>query len=265
MNINTFNTLLAHPQDISAGHDHALAQIIKDYPFFQSARALQLKGLKQADSYHYNKALKTTAVYTTDRDVLFDYITATEFSQESLADALVGHQESIKSLEVDHQVVGHQQTLTDTEPTNTSSETPELTHRPLEFQKEERHTFEQWLQLTQLTPIDRQKHKKGDQNNPNAQLDHPLTHKIDRINKFIANRPKLDPNSHYSSTTDLSQPFTNSPEEIMTETLARVYVAQKNYPKSIEAYKILILKYPEKSGFFADQIRGIEQLINAAQ
>jgi hypothetical protein len=42
-------------------------------------------------------------------------------------------------------------------------------------------------------------------------------------------------------------------------------VAQKNYPKAIEAYKILILKYPEKSGFFADQIRGIEQLINAAQ
>ena len=46
----------------------------------------------------------------------------------------------------------------------------------------------------------------------------------------------------------------------MTETLAKVYVQQKNYKKAITAYKILILKYPEKSGFFADQIRAIEKL-----
>ena len=46
----------------------------------------------------------------------------------------------------------------------------------------------------------------------------------------------------------------------MTETLARVYLEQKNYKKAIQAYKILILKNPEKSGFFADQIRAIEKL-----
>jgi lipopolysaccharide biosynthesis regulator YciM len=48
----------------------------------------------------------------------------------------------------------------------------------------------------------------------------------------------------------------------MTETLARVYLQQKNYKKAIQAYKILILKNPEKSGFFADQIRAVEKLIN---
>ena len=48
----------------------------------------------------------------------------------------------------------------------------------------------------------------------------------------------------------------------MTETLATVYLQQKNYKKALQAYHILILKYPEKSGFFADQIRAIEKLIN---
>jgi hypothetical protein len=40
----------------------------------------------------------------------------------------------------------------------------------------------------------------------------------------------------------------------MTETLARVYLEQKKISKAIQAYEILILKYPEKSSFFADRI-----------
>jgi hypothetical protein len=40
----------------------------------------------------------------------------------------------------------------------------------------------------------------------------------------------------------------------MTETLARL-LEQKNIKK--RTYEILILKYPEKSGFFADRISDI--------
>jgi hypothetical protein len=46
----------------------------------------------------------------------------------------------------------------------------------------------------------------------------------------------------------------------MTETLAKVYLEQKKYNKAIQAYEILILKYPEKSSFFADQINEIKNL-----
>jgi len=59
---------------------------------------------------------------------------------------------------------------------------------------------------------------------------------------------------------NLAEQSTTAPESLMTETLAKVYLEQKNYKKAIQAYKILILKNPEKSGFFADQIRAIEKL-----
>ena len=49
-------------------------------------------------------------------------------------------------------------------------------------------------------------------------------------------------------------------EGFMTETLARIYLEQKNYDKAIKSYKILSLKYPEKSSFFADQIKAVKQL-----
>jgi hypothetical protein len=35
---------------------------------------------------------------------------------------------------------------------------------------------------------------------------------------------------------------------------------QKKYHKAIQAYEILILKYPEKSSFFADRILDIKHL-----
>ena len=46
----------------------------------------------------------------------------------------------------------------------------------------------------------------------------------------------------------------------MTETLARVYLEQKKYKNAIQAYKILSLKYPEKSSFFADRIKAVEKI-----
>ena len=51
-----------------------------------------------------------------------------------------------------------------------------------------------------------------------------------------------------------------TPSSIMTETLAQIYLEQKKYENAIKAYRILILKYPEKSGFFADRIKAIKNL-----
>ena len=56
--------------------------VINEYPYFQSARALYLKGLKNKGSFKYNQELKTTAAYTTDRSILFDYITSRSLSSK---------------------------------------------------------------------------------------------------------------------------------------------------------------------------------------
>ena len=48
----------------------------------------------------------------------------------------------------------------------------------------------------------------------------------------------------------------------VSETLAKIYVAQGNFPKAIYAYQQLSLKYPEKKIFFANQISELEKKIN---
>ena len=47
--------------------------------------------------------------------------------------------------------------------------------------------------------------------------------------------------------------------KFVTETLAEIYLKQALWDKAINAYEVLSLKYPEKSGFFADRIRDIKK------
>lgn len=48
----------------------------------------------------------------------------------------------------------------------------------------------------------------------------------------------------------------------VSETLAKIFVLQGNYPKAIQVYEQLMLNYPEKKVFFANSIEQIKEKIN---
>ena len=79
MNTKTYIYLLANPEKINQEHQDELSDLIAEYPYFQSARAIHLKGLIKTNSFKYNQALKKTAAYTVDRSVLFNFITSQNF------------------------------------------------------------------------------------------------------------------------------------------------------------------------------------------
>jgi len=83
--------------------------------------------------------------------------------------------------------------------------------------------------------------------------------KFELIDKFIEENPKIIP-SESSSKIDIQSSLKIDKNELMTETLAKVYLEQKKFKKAIQAYKILSLKYPEKSSFFADRIKAVEKI-----
>jgi hypothetical protein len=285
MNTQKYISLLAKPQQISQEDLSDLGTIISKYPYFQSARALQLKGLKKENSFLYNDSLKKTAAYTTDRDVLFDYITSEAFIQNEISEHILQHSEAIQAMEVVSENVSEQVSLEIDrqlkaeikkaeailspklfERKELEKEVEEIinTNEPLSFTKTETHSFTEWLKLTKATPIDR---SDEEVETDDSHTNNDVERKFELIEKFIQEKKK--PSDILKSKSvptpeeniNLAEPFTKSSESLMTETLAKVYLQQKNYTKAIQAYKILILKYPEKSGFFADQIRAIQKLI----
>ena len=85
------------------------------------------------------------------------------------------------------------------------------------------------------------------------------TEKEELIDKFIQNNPKIQPITKDKNISIIVQE-NKQDASLMTETLAKVYLEQKKYDNAIQAYRILSFKYPEKSGFFADQIKRIQIL-----
>jgi tetratricopeptide (TPR) repeat protein len=300
LNTKDYTYLLNKPYSITERQTAELESILTEFPYLQSARAIYLKGLYNRDSFRYNSELKKTAAYTTDRSVLFDYIISEDFrsidkvifeeEEKALSDIVVKGsevvssppanfnklEESIKYLvkeantEVIPVVLEDKESaieITTVQDEVLKAEENEIIEdvndkkpsinstpgSPLDFNENETHSFAEWLQLSKLAPIQREV-----QETPIVNED--LDKKYSLINKFIAANPKIAPVKKDSPTpANTGKGVTESPG-LMTETLARVYLEQKKYTKAIQAYEILILKYPEKISFFADRISEIKNL-----
>ena len=362
MNSAEYTSLLTHPDAVDERATDALEKIITEFPYFQSARALRLKGLYNQNSFQYNYALKVTAAYTTDRSVLFDFITSDTFTAiaktdyeakqsgvealpsaevvaaptvtvetENLTEVDLAKQSILTSIreaeqiekpavdevvekvdvaqeinpeefgpigeepqflpeaiapveftpvavpeiviaeadepmvdspaiesEIQHETIAHE--TEDVTAEITSSETKLEIGKPLEFSKDETHSFAEWLQLSKFQPIVRDEKLSEDAIVPEKETPQP-EEKISKdalIDRFIEANPKMPKINPEAAPVAIEQKDDHT--ALMTETLARVYLEQRKYQKAIQAYEILILKYPEKSSFFADRISEIKLL-----
>ncbi len=301
MNVSKYTYLINKPDAVNDKQTEALEKIVQEFPYFQSARALYLKGLYNQNSFKYNYALKIAAAHTTDRSVLFDFITSDTFTaiQKGLYDQKVAEILEIKvseseilsdapKLEVRENTIEQSlltsikeaapdqvqveeevatiiedvieipaETATEMVPKETVEEKLEL-GKPLAFSLTERHSFQEWLQLSKIKPIERDE--------PAAtaftsEVNFEKQKKNVLIDKFIETNPKIPQiKKDAALPTQFYEPSHADNSSLMTETLARVYLEQKKYQKAIQAYEILILKYPEKSSFFADRILDIKNL-----
>lgn len=75
MNRNQFIAFMNNPEQLSGTDSAMLAELLKNFPYFQTAHLLYAKSLHNQNSIHYNNQLKVTATYATDRKVLYRLIT----------------------------------------------------------------------------------------------------------------------------------------------------------------------------------------------
>ena len=296
MTITEYTSLINKPDAVNDIQSISLEKIVQEFPYFQSARALHLKGLYNQNSFKYNYALKITAAHTTDRSVLFDFITSDTFTvvQKELYEKQLSdlHEISVNEIEivevVEPKLESRINTLEESILTSIKNSTPleeeiiestiiiaeekielDIQHevdaekfeigKPLDFSKNEKHSFQEWLQLSKIQPISREEKAEEVESPSEAEIEKRKKNEL--IDKFIETSPKIPPiKNDIIISNIIFEPSNADNSYIMTETLARVYLEQKKYQKAIQAYEILILKYPEKSSFFADRILDIKNL-----
>lgn len=90
-----------------------------------------------------------------------------------------------------------------------------------------------------------------------------LIDKFLNSNSGTIRQPKHGPDNEKSpNNKHIIEKSDTESDDLITETLANIYLQQKNYEKALDAFQKLSLKYPEKSIYFASRIKEIEVLKN---
>jgi hypothetical protein len=260
MNRGDFITLLEKPEGGNPTTIRDLDELIGIFPYFQGAHMLLLKVLKENTDIRFEKRLKQGAIYVADREQLYHYLmekpTHTDVAPAGVSEA-VSETAAVKvaTTEVSEAVSETAATAAG----GVSTDEPLLLSGDIE-----------------RIEIDDIKGEKGDgllvlDEAPDAEItpetaESPSLPSADElIDKFIATNPRISPIKaalEEQKLTDISEPFTENTEGLVSETLAKIYVKQKYYFRAIDIYEKLSLNYPEKNSYFASQIKMIQDLIN---
>jgi len=214
-----------------------LSDLIDEYPYFQVAHLLHTLNLLHLKDTHFLFDLRKTAIYVPDRRQLFFRIEDNFFDpelMEELKEKILqpdSPSELIDSfLSKNGDKTGTEEINIELSPVSTdylsyflSDKTENVETPPLQHQE----TVDKFLEEEAISPL---KINLSQQDEPEAEYSEP------------------------PSESTIGEGF-------FSETLAKIYIKQKKYGKALDIIRKLNLIYPEKSRYFADQIRFLERLI----
>jgi hypothetical protein len=306
-----FEQYLRNPEEMNATSTAALEEIIREFPYCQSARLLFAKNLKDENNVIFHKKLKLAAVYAGDRSRLRDLLhnkpittisdvdidKAKEFDRgnefkgytpETSKPDYVEKQEEIKSEDIPVRNVSNREERFYKVRAKLDELNAEKKRIEALIADEESRKI-----LTQDQPVHEENQPSADEHvaqdnsvydeiqkaldeqseiipdyfedisNTIPRKGEEAFNKMKLIDKFIEDEPTIGRAEAETTFFDPDENASKSlsvPDDLVSETLAKINLQQGKIAQAIKIYEKLSLKFPEKSTYFAAQINKIKEI-----
>ena len=248
MNID-LEQLIRHPEQMDKETLYDLRSLLALYPYYQPARLLLLQNLYLLHDPSFDEELRRSAVYITDRKVVFNLVEAAHYKLRTTQQETKTENDTKKETEGGNRTISLIEQFLDTIP---------------EDKKEEEN--KERKKKRKPTPADAAIDYVAyllDTEGDTDDTQQPVMKGQDLIDNFINNengKIELKDEPEYVPEIE-DNDKKEGDENYFTETLAQIYIKQGRYSKALEIIKRLNLNYPKKNAYFADQIRFLEKLI----
>lgn len=263
--------LTQHPEMLNRDTLYELRRITAEYPYYQPARLLLLKNLYLLHDATFDEELRRSAIYFTDRKILFNLVEAAHYrlkrkSPQSFNNVpdrrQVGSAENISSRTV---------SLIDTFLSSIPKEEDEKDRENENIAKKEtKHRKPTAADATvdyvaYLLATDFEELNDNDSNTDQQSLaQEPTMNGGALIDAFINNdggRFNLQEEPEYHPEITTANEDGDSDDELLTETMAGIYIQQGRYEKALEIMNRINSTTQKKSPYFEDQQRFLKKLI----
>lgn len=299
MNRDILLNYLHKPAVLSGASLAALENLTHTYPFAAFTHLLYIKALAEQDSIHYHEKLKFTAAHVADRSVLYYLLNGPSAGSDRRTGipvpALQTHNSVAKpTLEDDPAKISTESgfdALIDKVRDLAARSLPDFSGIPEKLQQLQEEHRQRALEIAQaylgirerteasLLEATKQEHvvpaeteeNKDELSGPKAGLSNetepnslvagqPAEKKQELIEKFIETAPSMPkPKKEFFSAVNMAQSSTVDRDDLVSETLATIFLRQGNIPKALKIYQRLSLIIPEKSAYFAALIEKIKR------
>lgn len=270
MNRDQFIRLVRSPEALNAGTTPMLERLVKEYPYCQTAEILYALNLNKENNFRFSTQLKTAAAYAPDRRLLKQLL-----GQHKYVVPQVQEKEEIPIVEENNstgeplpevkdkkqelaQLIGR---LKNEVESILSTEEAEEDPTLVELAAKLDGVIREHEQPDELIKPDIKDYNFGHLDQMKEPAAAAPSSQGELIEKFIRDEPKIEAPSKalFFDPADYARHGLEDKQDIVSETLAKVYLKQGNTEKAIKIYERLSLVYPEKSSFFAAQIEKIKK------
>jgi tetratricopeptide (TPR) repeat protein len=270
-----------------------LNDLIRIFPYFQSAHLLLLKALNDSSDVKFSNQLRDSALFIADREVLYIMLQKPFSEVDNIAEkiAALNSDNEVKTVEADNE----QEKITEIPAVNPEAviisqqsadvpgnEDPKLIDDPYDNLSESISSPDDSIASEVTNNEDPSEADPADsidsdlleldsedgidavrevvQNNDEEQS--TKLSQSDLIDMFITANPRIIPDREKRDLpVEERSTLVYNEGSFITETLARIYINQGYYSKAIDIFEKLSLKYPEKNSYFATQIEKVKEYL----